>query len=92
MFLSACHSEAIGQVFIDCGIKSVLAISNIGKISEDFAVELAKKLYSNMIQGKGVEESLQNVGNGVLPTCCCFHKHLDTCKQVQKEETKNFGE
>jgi len=82
VFVNACHSEAVGRVFLKAGVPFVVAVQSRLKIQNEAAQEFAKTFYLNVFSGKTIRESFevaqQNTqlirGNDVF-TCCCAHSH-----------------
>ena len=100
VFISACHSEALGKIFYDSGIKSVICVNLMTKIS-DFAAQLfCSSFYQFLLNGHTISDSFEKSKNifrdgalqDTLHECCCNHKHNSTCKYIQmsKEQQQQY--
>lgn len=45
VFVNACYSEAIGNVFLECGIPTVVCVQADLAISDDIARDFSTKFY-----------------------------------------------
>lgn len=90
VFVSACFSEAITQVYLNAGFKCVVAVMSDCKIHDDAAKTFAREFYVNMLRGDSIrkafdgakvltEETAKN-----LTTCCCAHIHKQSCRWLQE--------
>lgn len=80
-FLSSCFSHAIGQVFLDAGIKNIITIHEKCKIHDEAAIEFSVVFYRNFLRGRTIQVAFDEACKGVeriqgkLMTCCCAHNH-----------------
>ena len=98
VIVSACHSQAIGHVFLDAGVKYVITIHDQCKIHDEAAIEFSVIFYRNLFKGKTISQSFIEAKNGVtemqasISACCCVHNHPPTCQAKNKgheEHTPN---
>lgn len=85
VFLNACYSESISQVFLDHQVGCVISVSSHHKVFEKYAEIIAGKFYSCLIDSKTVEDSWHHaleLGRTEAKTnsiCCCHHPHTNEC-------------
>ncbi|CAG9327374.1 unnamed protein product [Blepharisma stoltei] len=86
VIVSACFSQAIGNVFLDAGIDCVITIHDQCKILDDAAISFAVTFYRSLLRGKSIKnafiEAKKNVNfeQAVMrTTCCCAHNHKRQC-------------
>ena len=48
VFISACHSEMIGQKFIDMGVEHVVCVKKDDKVIDNIAVKFTDRFYKNV--------------------------------------------
>ena len=75
-FLSACHSEDIGRILVQAGIKRVVAVNKISAISDDLCIRFAAEFYSNLFRGLSVKEAFDEAKQACKAgrhVCCCLH-------------------
>lgn len=90
VFVSACFSEAITQVYLNAGFKCVVAVMGDCKIHDDAAKTFAREFYINLLRGNTIRKAFdgakvlteQTTEN--LSTCCCAHNHKPTCTWFQE--------
>lgn len=87
VFISACHSEILGKIFFESGIKNVICVNRMTKIS-DFAAQLfSSTLYQFLVNGDSITDAFEKSKNlfrnvafqGKLQECCCNHEHTSDC-------------
>jgi len=66
VFVSACHSELIGQAFVECGVPHVVAIHQEDPILDDASREFATTLYMLVLEGRPVKEAFDLAVASVL--------------------------
>ncbi|CAG9321183.1 unnamed protein product [Blepharisma stoltei] len=83
VIVSACFSQAIGNVFLEAGIKCVITIHDQCKILDDAAIEFSSSFYRNLLMGRTINDSFLEAKNsvkiGMHNTCCCAHNHKRNC-------------
>ena len=96
VIISACYSQAIGQVFLDAGIKYVITIHDQCKIRDEAAIEFSVIFYRNLFKGKSIAQAFEEGKNGVnamqtrITTCCCVHNHQPKC--IFTKQSKNHSD
>lgn len=84
IFLSACHSESIANVFLETQAKCVICVNAKTKILDETAQNFAKKFYQNLLEGKTIQDAFKSSKTIVQSEngecCCCSHLHKDYCK------------
>ena len=84
-FVSACHSEEIGNIFHRAGIPVVIAVNSKTEIMDKVCRLFASNFYQNLLDGETIRHSFENARNLVqvasedFETCCCAHSHTDDC-------------
>ena len=85
-FVSACHSEEMGKVLLDCGISAVIAVNAESAIADDICLIFSRNLYMNLLFGQTIESAFDNAKRACKTSgtdcnsCCCGHKHTASCK------------
>lgn len=51
VLVSACHSQSIGEVFLNAGIPIVIAVNSPFKILDEAARAFSKAFHSSLVQG-----------------------------------------
>ncbi|CAM9141129.1 unnamed protein product [Chrysoparadoxa australica] len=59
VFLSACHSESVADVFVEAGVRHVIAIRGTEKVLDRKALEFTDTFYSHLLMGKTVAEAFE---------------------------------
>ena len=86
VFVSACHSEMIGQLFKRVGVPIVVAVNSHTAILDDVCRLFAKHFYQHLITGNtpriAFKEAKRAVKAGNIDcfSCCCAHLHKSWCK------------
>ena len=57
VFASTCHSEFLGKLFLKYGVKNVICIHGMTKISEKAALQFSENLYKEIINGNTIQEA-----------------------------------
>jgi len=90
VFVSACYSEPIGQLFKKANVPIVIAVNQMTPIADDFARNFTQNFYDTLIKGtvtpRKAFEIAKNSVNGKDKDkfcCCCTHAHEKTCKYLQ---------
>jgi len=60
VFVSACHSEEIGNIFSKCGIPVVIAVNSEFAILDDICLIFARHLYIQLLQGATVQNAFES--------------------------------
>lgn len=83
-FVSACHSEEIGQIFKKV-VPVVIAVNSDNAILDDACKLFSQEFYAYLLMGQTIENAFENSKLSLkfdvtdLTTCCCSHKHSDDC-------------
>jgi hypothetical protein len=96
VFVSACYSEPIAEVFREAGVPAVICVHSATKILDQAAQEFAKNLYKNLIDGVSLKKAFELSKRLVLyrydknkhktSHCCCLHNHKPECRWIDKME------
>ena len=95
VFVSTCHSQQLGELFLDNGVKNVIFVESINQISNVCALKLLEYLYDELIKGHCIQESFENsmkklkddrevISYNLKQNTCENHKHKKTCKKICK--------
>ena len=57
VFVAACHSLKVGEIFQKCGAKHVICVEEDKKVLDDAVLVFTKTFYSELLSGKNVCES-----------------------------------
>ncbi len=68
VFVSACHSQLIGQILSEAGISCVIAVHSMQKILDEAAQDFANRFYRNLIHGESIGNSFERAKNYVEST------------------------
>lgn len=77
VFVSACHSQKLGELFKRVGVPVVIAINQLTPVLDDVCRLFATMFYSHMITGsspyRAFEEAKNTVKASSIETqhCCC---------------------
>jgi Ni2+-binding GTPase involved in maturation of urease and hydrogenase len=93
VFVSACYSDAITQVYLEAGFQCVVAVQSDCKIHDEAAKTFAREFYVNLLRGESIRKAFE--GAKVLTedtaksitTCCCTHNHKAGCQWLQLSHT-----
>mgnify|MGYP000940819129 FL=1 len=84
VFVNACHSEPVAQVFADAGVPCVIAVQSQLQIADTFAKKFASLFYHFIFDGKSVKEAFNLArtasADPLSHSCCCAHAHKPKCK------------
>ena len=88
-FVSACHSEEIGEIFFKAGIPVVIAVNSETPIMDTVCKQFSQYFYQNLLDGCTIQQSFDkakievsqspNATDADFETCCCAHKHTADC-------------
>ena len=91
VFVSACYSGAIGQVFIDAGFPCVICVHSKVQILDDAAQRFASGFYRSILTGKSIGEAfdssvalVKDQQTTMIDACCCSHVHKPGCLWYSK--------
>ena len=98
VFLSTCHSQQLGELFLDNGVKNVIFVESVNEISNICALKLLEYLYHELIKGHSIQESFENsmkklkddrevISYNLKQNKCGSHIHKKTC--IMKKEFKD---
>ena len=100
VFVSACHSEAVADVFTQAKVPAVICVHSQTKVLDKAAQEFATEFYKSLMDGKDIKFSFDHAQNYIFAhldrrkitemSCCCFHNHKPECKW--KIESMKNGE
>ena len=90
VFVSTCHSQFLGNLFLENGVKNVICIQGMTPISDKAALQFSENLYNEIIKGNTIQEAFNKAQQRVqsskekdsfkVKSCCCEnHKHLSSC-------------
>jgi len=90
VFASTCHSQFLGNLFLENGVKNVICIHRMTPISDKAALQFSENLYNEIIKGNTIEEAFNKAQLRIqssnekesfkINDCCCFnHNHLSPC-------------
>jgi len=51
VFIAACHSKRIGQIFLDAGVPIVISVNQHSMIADDICIEFSKHFYQLLLDG-----------------------------------------
>jgi hypothetical protein len=94
VFVSACHSEMIGQLFKRVGVPVVIAVNSHSQIADDVCRKFARHFYEHLITGNPPLKAFNAGKNAVRASnidvfsCCCAHKHKSWCLWNKYGETQ----
>ena len=98
VFLNACYSEKIAEVFIKLGVNCVIGVNSQMQIGEFCAQNISYKFYEELLQGKSILNAWNSAKHWIrinykeeTCTCCCSHNHEENCKW-KKYAKKNSKE
>lgn len=87
VFVSACHSEMIGQIFKRVGVPVVIAVNQLTPILDDVCRKFSRHFYEHLVQGntpkqafKAGKDAVKGARHIDVYSCCCAHKHKIWCK------------
>lgn len=59
MFVNACHSEEVGRVFLEAGVRAVVAIQSELKIEDKAAQSFSECMYKELLNGQTIKKSFE---------------------------------
>jgi hypothetical protein len=65
VFVSACHSELIGQIFKKVGIPVVIAVNCLTPILDDVCRKFSRHFYEHLVQGSSPKNAFRAGKNAV---------------------------
>lgn len=83
VFVSACHSELIGRVLVDCGVQHVVAIDKATPVLDKASLDFAGLFYRELFEGKSVREAFDTSRGSVR-----LEKHAAAGRSGLREEDK----
>jgi hypothetical protein len=97
VFVSACYSEPIGQLFKKANVPIVIAVNSVTPIADDYARNFTQNFYDILVKGiltpKKAFEVAKNMINGKEKDkfcCCCMHDHDKDCKYFKYLKEKGI--
>jgi hypothetical protein len=100
VFVSACHSEAVANVFKEAKVPAVICVHSATKVLDEAAQKFAKIFYNALLDGKSLAYSFEQAKrvvsasidqNSKVPHCCCSHTHKPDCRWHEKS-IKDYDE
>ena len=97
-FVSACHSEEIGNILYQCGIPIVIAVNSEFEIADEICLIFARHLYMNLLEGATVKKALEQARRTCraspvdCKSCCCAHSHSSACKWQKYADKYGYEE
>ena len=83
VFVNACHSEEVANVFHEAMVPCVIAIQSELKIQDEVSQKFAEIFYNKIFDGESIKDafSIAQVSTKSLDinTCCCAHSHKKHC-------------
>ena len=95
VFVSACHSEMIGNIFLNAKIPVVIAVNSHTMILDEVCKLFSRNFYFHLQKGftplLAFEKAKQVVKGSDIDTfsCCCAHSHKPNCKW--EKYAKKYG-
>ena len=95
VFVSACHSLKLGELFKRVGVPVVIAINQFTPILDEVCRLFAPMFYSHMITGSSPNNAFIQAKNAIKASsidthyCCCNHGHELWCKWREKFKKNN---
>ncbi len=88
VFIGACHSERLGKIFFESGVKNVICVQEMTKISDSGAQKFSTNFYEFLLKGDTVKDAFKKskecfcdvTFNSELMECCCNHSHTKDCE------------
>lgn len=84
-FVSACHSEKIGEIFLKAGVPIVIAVNSSQAILDKVCKNFCRTFYEQLLMGQSFNKAYKSATNVVkggtddVSCCCCAHKHDENC-------------
>ena len=54
VFVASCHSENVGKIFHNAGVKHVICIREKQKISDEATITFSNSFYKNLFKGNSI--------------------------------------
>ncbi len=86
VFVSACHSEMIGQIFKRVGVPVVIAVNQLTPVLDEVCRMFSRHFYEHLVQGNSPKEAFRAARDAIkgsnkdVYSCCCAHKHKAWCR------------
>ena len=102
VFLSTCHSQQLGELFLDNGVKNVIFVESVNEISNICALKLLEYLYHELIKGHSIQESFENsmkklkddrevISYNLKQNKCGSHIHKQSCIMKKNLNIKEYA-
>jgi len=65
VFASACHSEHVGEAFIEAGIQHVVAVNTKFEVTDEAASVFTKHFYNTLLNGRTIEKAFKTAKHAV---------------------------
>jgi len=100
VFASTCHSQFLGNLFLENGVKNVICIQGMTPIAEKAALQFSENLFNEIIKGNTIQEAFFKAQQRVqsskekesfrINNCCCYnHSHWPSCPYGPLNTNKN---
>lgn len=95
-FVSACYSENIGKVLLECNIPYVIAVNSSFQIADEICLIFSRHLYMQLLQGKSIQSAFTEAQRTCrasslkYESCCCAHQHKPGCKWTKYKDQYGF--
>jgi len=65
VFASACHSEHVGEAFIEAGIQHVVAVNTKFEVTDEAASVFTKHFYNTLLNGRTIQKAFKTAKHAV---------------------------
>ena len=100
LFINACFSEEIAEIFLDSGVGCVVSIQRETKIVDKISKDFSKHFYSGILSCQTIKDSFNSAIESIKShyknqkssyhSCCCSHLHKDDCLWASKTRSFDF--
>lgn len=94
VLVNACYSETVAHVFLEAGVRCVVAVHQQTRILDVAVKEFTHEFYNQLFRrNQSIRDAFTSACTAVrreqatLLTCCCAHEHTSTCKWNSKATT-----
>lgn len=85
-FINACHSQRMGEIFIEVGVPIAVCVQSNETIDDDACKLFSKEFYKKLVDGDTIKSAFRHAQKsikidnpGKFKPCCCAHPHADDC-------------
>ena len=99
VFVSACFSEPVAEVFIEAGVPVVVCVHSATKVLDEVAQKFAESFYEGLLAGNDIKYSFDHAKKFVSAQydieknntyCCCSHTHKKNCQWNKKKKERKY--